>query len=60
METSPGPGRLKGVVNAGVAEEAWGDLPMPLPRARAHGYHMRTTDYKCGLSCRKAPSVTGK
>jgi hypothetical protein len=30
MEISPGPGRLMGAFNAGVADEAWGDLPMPL------------------------------
>jgi hypothetical protein len=30
MEVSPGPGRLMGAWAAGVAEDAWGDLPMPL------------------------------
>jgi hypothetical protein len=37
MEISPGSGRLMGAWNAGVAEEAWGDLPMPMlsnPRVR--------------------------
>ena len=37
MEISPGPGRLMGAWNAGVADEAWGDLPMPMlsnPRVR--------------------------
>jgi len=35
LEVSPGP--LMGAFNAGVADEAWGDLPMPLlsnPRVR--------------------------
>ena len=30
MEVSPSPGRLMGAFNAGVADEAWGDLPMPM------------------------------
>jgi hypothetical protein len=37
MEISLGPGRLMGAFNAGVADDAWGDLPMPLlsnPRVR--------------------------
>jgi hypothetical protein len=37
MEISLGTGRLMGAWNAGVAEEAWGDLPMPMlsnPRVR--------------------------
>jgi hypothetical protein len=37
LEISPSPGRLMGAFNAGVADEAWGDLPMPLlsnPRVR--------------------------
>jgi hypothetical protein len=29
MEIGLGPGRLMGAWNAGVAGEAWGDLPMP-------------------------------
>jgi hypothetical protein len=29
MEISPAPGRLMGVFNAGVVEDAWGDLLMP-------------------------------
>ena len=37
MEISLSPGRLMGAFNAGVADEAWGDLPMPMlsnPRVR--------------------------
>src|SRR5215469_72232 len=37
MEISPGSGRLMGAFNAGVADGAWGDLPMPAlsnPRVR--------------------------
>ena len=37
IEISPRPGRLMGAFNAGVADQAWGDLPMPLlfnPRVR--------------------------
>ena len=37
MEISPSPGRLMGAFNAGVADGAWGDLPMPMlsnPRVR--------------------------
>ena len=37
MEISPVPGRLMGAWNAGVADGAWGDLPMPIvsnPRVR--------------------------
>jgi hypothetical protein len=37
MEVSLSPGRLMGAFNAGVADEAWGDLPMPMlsnPRVR--------------------------
>ena len=37
LEVSPRPGRLMGAYNAGVADNAWGDLPMPLlynPRVR--------------------------
>ena len=37
MEISLSPGRLMGAFNAGVADEAWGDLPMPVlsnPRVR--------------------------
>jgi hypothetical protein len=30
MEISLSPGRLMGAFNAGVADEAWGDLPMPM------------------------------
>jgi hypothetical protein len=37
MEISLSPGRLMGAFNAGVTDEAWGDLPMPMlsnPRVR--------------------------
>ena len=37
MEIPPGPGRLMGAFNAGLADKAWGDLPMPVlsnPRVR--------------------------
>jgi hypothetical protein len=37
MEVSLSPGRLMGAFNAGVADGAWGDLPMPMlsnPRVR--------------------------
>ena len=37
MEISLSPGRLMGAFNAGVADEAWDDLPMPMlsnPRVR--------------------------
>ena len=37
MEISLSPGRLMGAFNAGIADEAWGDLPMPMltnPRVR--------------------------
>jgi hypothetical protein len=37
MEISPGQGRLMGAFNAGIAAEAWSDLPMPVlsnPRVR--------------------------
>ena len=37
LEVPPGPGRLMGAYTAGVADEAWGDLPMPKlsnPRVR--------------------------
>ena len=37
LEISLSPGRLMGAFNAGVADEAWGDLPMPMlsdPRVR--------------------------
>jgi hypothetical protein len=37
MEISLSPGRLMGAFNAGVADGAWGDLPMPMlsnPRVR--------------------------
>jgi len=37
MEISASPGRLMGAFNAGVAGDAWGDLPMPIvsnPRVR--------------------------
>jgi hypothetical protein len=37
LEVSLGPGRLMGAFNAGIADEAWGDLPMPMlsnPRVR--------------------------
>ena len=37
MEVSLSPGRLMGAFNAGVADDAWGDLPMPTlsnPRVR--------------------------
>ncbi len=37
LEVSPGPGRLTGAFNAGLADGAWGDLPMPMlsnPRVR--------------------------
>ena len=37
MEISPGLGRLMGAFNAGVADEAWRDLPTPAlsnPRVR--------------------------
>jgi hypothetical protein len=30
MEISLSPGRLMGAFNAGVADAAWGDLPMPM------------------------------
>jgi hypothetical protein len=30
MEISLSPGRLMGAFNAGVADGAWGDLPMPM------------------------------
>jgi hypothetical protein len=32
VEVSLGPGRLMGAWNAGFADDAWGDLPMPLVR----------------------------
>ena len=37
MEVSPGPGPLMGAFSAGIAKEAWDDLPMPYltnPRVR--------------------------
>lgn len=37
MEISLSPGRLMGAFNAGLADQAWGDLPMPMlsnPRVR--------------------------
>ncbi len=37
LEVSPGSGRLMGAFNAGLADGAWGDLPMPMlsnPRVR--------------------------
>jgi len=37
LEISPGPGRLMGAFSAGVAKDAWSDLPMPVlsnPRVR--------------------------
>jgi hypothetical protein len=37
MEVSLSPGRLMGAFNAGLADQAWGDLPMPMlsnPRVR--------------------------
>jgi hypothetical protein len=37
MEISLSPGRLMGAFNAGLADRAWGDLPMPAlsnPRVR--------------------------
>jgi len=37
MEISLSPGSLMGAFNAGIADKAWGDLPMPLlsnPRVR--------------------------
>ena len=35
VEISLSPGRLMGAFNAGVADEAWGDLPMPITAAGA-------------------------
>ena len=37
ISLNPSPGRLMGAFNAGVADGAWGDLPMPMlsnPRVR--------------------------
>jgi hypothetical protein len=37
LEVSLSPGRLMGAFNAGIADGAWGDLPMPMlsnPRVR--------------------------
>jgi hypothetical protein len=37
MEVGPGPGQLMGAFNAGIADGAWDDLPMPFltnPRVR--------------------------
>ena len=37
ISLNPSPGRLMGAFNAGLADQAWGDLPMPMlsnPRVR--------------------------
>jgi hypothetical protein len=37
VEVSPGPGQLMGAYSAGIADDAWDDLPMPFltnPRVR--------------------------
>jgi hypothetical protein len=64
MEISPGPGRLMGAWNAGVADGAWGDLPMPMlsnPRVRfwftergwrAYGLRVAAEARACGRTHR--------
>jgi hypothetical protein len=46
MEISLSPGRLMGAFNAGVADGAWGDLPMPGPPVQLRGKILLA----CGLN----------
>jgi hypothetical protein len=65
MEISLSPGRLMGAFNAGVADEAWGDLPMPAlsnPRVRfwftERGWRAMACAWRPGLEPVVAPSVS--
>ena len=65
MEISLSPGRLMGAFNAGVADEAWGDLPMPMlsnPRVRfwftERGWRAYGLRVAAGLEPVVAPSVS--
>jgi len=65
MEISLSPGRLMGAFNAGVADDAWGDLPMPAlsnPRVRfwftERGWRVYGLRVAAGPGPVAAPSVS--
>ena len=54
------PGRLMGAFNAGVADEAWGDLPMPVlsnPRVRFWFTERGWRAYGLGMAAELKPVV---